>query len=47
MFVNVVTKFAARFANVEFVAESTSDAINYIGSCAVEWSFTWYDPLGP
>ena len=28
--------FWRRFSNVEFVAESTADAINDIGCCAVE-----------
>ena len=37
--------FAAGFANVEFVSESTSDALNDIWGCAVEivvylvWTF--------
>ena len=36
MFAKAITKFADRFSNVEFVAESTSDTINDIGGCAVE-----------
>ena len=36
MFAKAVTQFAARFFYVEFVAESTSDAINNIGGCAVQ-----------
>ena len=34
-------------AKAKFAAESTNDAINYIGGCAVEMEITWYDPLGP
>ena len=36
MFAKAVTQFTALFSNVEFVAESTSDTTNDIGSCAVE-----------
>ena len=51
MFAKADTYFAARFSDVhvEFVAKSTSDAVEIIIFEVVQlkWLFIWHRPLGP